>query len=225
MKNTKFLGIMALLLAAVTVSAAAQKVKIDYNYKVNTDDPANYFNWTADGTTVKDGFDAASGASKAQSTTKFNSVRFDDTGKKKAVPAGFRSLVLFPVATSAVAQGDNFTVEANGKVITIKFIHRGTASVITTDEKGNINMASSFQSAAGLADNIGGKFVLKDEFVKEGGDKNSMASLDWSKVTLVADKADDDANYIYDGELKASYKDGVLSMKGNLKKVTRAAKK
>jgi len=222
MEKAKFLGLMAILLVAGTLSATAQKVKIDFKYKVGTDDKANYFNWSADGTSIKDGFDAASGASKAQSTTKFNSVRFDESGKKKAVPAGLRSLVLFPVGTSFIAKGDNLTVEANGSVLTIKFVHRGTAYVITTDEKGNIDMDSSFQTQSGLADNIGGKFVLKDDFVKEGGDKNDMASLDWSKVTsLSADTADEDASYKYVGKLKALYKDGVLSIKGNLKKIVK----
>lgn len=219
MKKAKLIGAMAVLFVAATFGAAAQKAKIDMKYKVGTDDAANYINWSADGTTVKDGFDAASGASKANSTKKFDIVRFDATGKKQAVPGGFRALMLFPVATSAVAKGDNMTVTAEGKKVTITFIHRGTAYKITSDEKGNIDMATSFQKAAGLADNVGGKFVLKDEFLKEGGDNTNMASLDWSKVTLAADTADADAGYTYTGSLKAEYKDGVLTLNGSLKKV------
>ena len=224
MKKAKLFGVISVLLTVAVFTAAAQKATIDYKYKVGTDDAGNYFNWSADGTSVKDGFDAASGASKAQSTTKFNAVRFDATGKKNAVPAGLRALMLFPVATSAVAKGDNFTVASEGKVVTIKFIHRGTAYVITSNDKGDIDMASSFQTAAGLADNVGGKFVLKDEFVLEGKDKNDMASVDWSKVTLAADTAAADAGYTYTGSLKSAYKDGVLTLKGNLKKVTAAKK-
>lgn len=221
MKIGKFLGAVSALLATAVFTAAAQKATIDYKYKVGTDDAGNYFNWSADGTSVKDGFDAASGASKAQSTTKFNVVRFDATGKKLAVPEGMRALVLFPVATSAVAKGDNFTVKSEGAKVTISFIHRGTAYVITSDDKGNIDMASSFRKAASLADNIGGKFTLKDEYLLAGKDKIDMASLDWSKVKLVADVADADAGYKYTGSLKASYAGGVLTIKGNLKKVTK----
>ena len=221
MKTTKLFGLAAVLLVAATFTAAAQKATIDMKYKVGTDDAANYINWSADGTSVKDGFDAASGASKAQSTSKFNVVRFDATGKKLAVPAGMRALVLFPVATSAVAKGDNFTVKSEGAKVTISFIHRGTAYVITSDDKGNIDMATSFQVAAGLADNVGGKFTLKDDYLLAGKDNTDMASLDWSKVKLVADVADADAGYQYTGSLKAAYKDGVLTLKGNLKKVTK----
>src|SRR5574344_2532784 len=170
MKKAKLIGAMAVLFVAATFGAAAQKAKIDMKYKVGTDDAANYINWSADGTSVKDGFDAASGASKANTTKKFDVVRYDATGKKQAVPAGLRALVLFPVATSAVALGDNFTVTTEGKKVTITFIHRGTAYVITSDDKGNIDMATSFKKAAGLADNVGGKFTLKNDFLLAGKD-------------------------------------------------------
>src|SRR5574344_1599187 len=198
MKKAKFFGVMVALLATAVFTAAAQKATIDYKYKVGTDDSGNYFNWSADGTSVKDGFDAASGASKAQSTTKFNVVRFDATGKKLAVPAGLRAVVLYPIATSAVAKGDNLTVTAEGKKVT------------TSNDKGDIDMASSFQTATGLADNVGGKFVLKDDYIAAGADNTSMASLDWSKVKLAAEVADADAGYTYTGTVKAAYKDGVL---------------
>jgi hypothetical protein len=219
MKKAKIIGVMAVLFVCATASVAAQKATIDMKYKVGTDDASNYVNWSADGTTVKDGFDAASGASKSNTTKKFDVVRFDATGKKQAVPGGLRALVLFPVATSAVAKGDNLTVTSEGKKVTITFIHRGTAYVITSDDKGNIDMATSFKKAAGLADNVGGKFTLKSDFIAEGADNTNMASLDWGKVTLAADTADADAGYTYTGSLKAEYKDGVLTLKGNLKKV------
>ena len=44
-----------------------------------------------------------------------------------------------------------------------------------------------------------------------------MADLDWSKVSLTADTAAPDAAVKYNGELTASMKDGVLSVKGTLK--------
>lgn len=199
-------------------AASAQKASIDFRFNTVKDDGKNYFNWSADGKSVKDGFDAASGASKAKSTSEFNVVRFDSTGKRQAVPGGLRGLVLFPVAVRAIADGDALTAQSEGKKVTITFVHRGTAYKITSDDKGAVDLASGFQIAKDVGANLGGKFVLKDEFVKAGGDKNNMADLDWSKVTLTPDTADADADYKYTGTLNAAVKDGVLTLKGSLKK-------
>jgi hypothetical protein len=200
-------------------AASAQRAVIDFRFNTVKDDGKNYFNWSADGKSVKDGFDAASGASKAKSTSEFNIVRFDSTGKKQAVPGGLRALVLFPVAASAIADGDAFTVKSLLKKVTITFVHRGTAYKITSNDKGTIDLASGFQIAKDVGVNLGGKFVLKDEFVKTGGNKNTMADLDWSKVILIPDTADVDADYKYAGVLDAAVKDGILTVKGSLKKV------
>lgn len=217
MKNSKFI-IAALVLAAVASLAVAQKVSIDFRFNTEAADAKNHFNWSADGKTVKDGFDAATGASKAQSTTAFNVVRYDnETTKKNAIPAGLRALVLYPVASWDTAVADAFTVTENKKQLVIRFVHRGTAYQITTDSKGKIDTGDSFQIATGIADNIGGKFMIKDEFLKDGGDKANMADLDWSKIRLIDDEAAEDATVDYDGELSASLKKGILTIKGNLK--------
>ncbi len=217
MKNSKFI-IAALVLAAVASLAVAQKVSIDFRFNTEAADAKNHFNWSADGKTVKDGFDAATGASKAQSTTAFNVVRYDnETTKKNAIPAGLRALILYPVASWDTAVADAFTVTENKKQLVIRFVHRGTAYQITTDSKGKIDTGDSFQIATGIADNIGGKFMIKDEFLKAGGDKANMADLDWSKIRLIDDEAAEDATVDYDGELSASLKKGILTIKGNLK--------
>ena len=217
MKNSKFI-IAALVLVAVAGLAVAQKVSIDFRFNTEAADAKNYFNWSANGKSVKDGFDAATGASIAQSTTAFNIVRYDnETTKKNAIPAGLRALVLYPVAAWNTATADAFTVTANGKQLVIRFIHRGTAYQITTDSKGKIDTDDSFKIAAGVGENVGGKFLIKDEFLKSGGDKANMADLDWSKITLVDDEAAEDATVDYDGELTASVKKGILTIKGNLK--------
>lgn len=217
MKNSKFI-IAALVLVAVAGLAVAQKVSIDFRFNTEAADAKNYFNWSANGKSVKDGFDAATGASIAQSTTAFNIVRYDnETTKKNAIPAGLRALVLYPVAAWNTATADAFTVTANGKQLVIRFIHRGTAYQITTDSKGKIDTDDSFKIAAGVGENVGGKFLIKDEFLKSGGDKANMADLDWSKITLVDDEAAEDATVDYDGELTASLKKGILTIKGNLK--------
>ncbi len=206
------------LMATLTVGAFAQKATINLNYKVGTNDAKNSFVWSADGKTVKDGFDAASGASIAKSTTEFNAIRFDSTGKAKATPAGLRAFVLYPVANKATAESDDFTISADGKVVTIRFVHRGTAYLLTTDAKGKLDMASGFQIAEGLCDNVGGKFIVKDEYLVAGADNTSMKSIDWSKVTYKADVADANATYKYTGALDVAYKNGVVTMKGTLVK-------
>ena len=217
MKSSKFI-IAALALVAVTGLAVAQKVSIDFRFNTEAADAKNYFNWSANGKSVKDGFDVATGASKAQSTTAFNVVRYDnDATKKNAIPAGLRALVLYPVSAWNTATSDAFTVTPNGKQLVIRFIHRGTAYQITTDNKGKIDTDDSFKIAAGVGENVGGKFLIKDEFLKDGGDKANMADLDWSKITLVDDEAAEDATVDYDGELTASLKKGILTIKGNLK--------
>lgn len=217
MKNSKFL-IAALVLVAVAGLATAQKVSLDFRFNTEAADAKNHFNWSANGKAVKDGFDAATGASKAQSTTAFNIVRYDNEAtKKNAIPAGLRALVLYPVSSWDTATADAFTVTANGKQLVIRFIHRGTAYQITTDSKGKIDTGDSFKIATGVGENVGGKFMVKDEYLKENGDKANMADLDWSKITLVDDEASDDASIDYSGELTASFKKGILTIKGNLR--------
>lgn len=217
MKNSRFI-IAALVLATVAGLAVAQKVSIDFRFNTEAADAKNHFNWSADGKSVKDGFDAATGASKAQSTAAFDVVRYDNEAtKKNAIPAGLRALVLYPIASWDTATSDAFTVTANKKQLVIRFVHRGTAYQITTDTKGKIDTGDSFKIANGIADNIGGKFVIKDEFLKAGGNNANMADLDWSKITLIDDEAANDAIVEYDGELSASLKNGILTVKGNLK--------
>ncbi|AEE17310.1 hypothetical protein [Treponema brennaborense] len=217
MKNTKLILACAAVLIGSVFAATAQKVTIDLRFNALAEDSANYFNWAADGKAVKDGYDAATGASKAQSTTAFNAVRYDsETSKKAAIPAGLRSLVLYPVADRGTAEYDAFTVIENGKQLTIRFVHRGTAYQIVTDAKGKIDMGSSFSMAGGLADNVAGKFIIKADYLKDGGDAANMADLDWSKVTLAADTAAADASRSFTGTLTAAYKKGILTVKGSL---------
>ncbi len=217
MKGSKTL-LAAVLFAGSVFAASAQKAKIDFRYNVLQNDSKNYLNWSADGKNVKDSFDAATGASKAQSTTAFNSIRFDATGKAKASPAGLRALMLYPVASRDTAEGDNLNVTANGKQLVIRFIHRGTPYEITTDGNGMIDLTGSFKSSSPVADNKGGKFIFKDEFLKSGGDNTKAADVDWTKITLSADTADANAGYKYSGTLKAEYKSGILTIAGTISK-------
>lgn len=219
MKNFKLALTAAAVFTVSIFAATAQKATIDYRFNSLKDDEKNYFNWSADGKNFKDGFDVKSGASKAKSTSEFNIVRYDTTGKAKAVPGGLRSLVLYPVANRATAENDAFTVTAEAKKLVIRFVHRGTAYRITTDDKGVIDTSKSFEMAPGLADNVAGAFILKADYLKAGGDNTKMSDIDWTKVTFKPDTADDNATYKYNGTLNAAYsKDGILTVKGSLKK-------
>ena len=196
----KALFFVAAFVALVTLGCSnnTQKVSLDIRFNALAEDSTNYFKWSEGGNAVvTDGYDAATGASKAQSTTRFDAVRYDnETSKKAAIPSGLRSLVLFPIASFDTAVNDAFTVTENGKQLTIRFVHRGTAYQI--------------------ADNIAGKFLLKDEYLVAGGSKNDMNALDWTKITLTADTAAADATRSFEGTLDASYKNGILTVKGSL---------
>lgn len=216
----KALFFVAAFVALVTLGCSnnTQKVSLDIRFNALAEDSTNYFKWSEGGNAaVADGYDAATGASKAQSTTRFDAVRYDnETSKKAAIPSGLRSLVLFPIASFDTAVNDAFTVTENGKQLTIRFVHRGTAYQILTDSNGKIDIATSFSTAAGVADNIAGKFLLKDEYLVAGGSKNDMNALDWTKITLTADTAAADATRSFEGTLDASYKNGILTVKGSL---------
>lgn len=218
MKKALFFAAAFAALVTLGCSNNAQKVSLDVRFNALAEDSANYFKWSEGGNAaVADGYDAATGASKAQSTTRFDAVRYDnETSKKAAIPSGLRSLVLFPIASFDTAVNDAFTVTENGKQLTIRFVHRGTAYQIITDSNGKIDMATSFSTAAGVADNIAGKFLLKDEYLVAGGSKNDMNALDWTKITLTADTAAADATRSFEGTLDASYKNGILTVKGSL---------
>ena len=218
MKKILFFAAAFAALVTLGCSNNTQKVSLDVRFNALAEDSANYFKWSEGGNAaVADGYDAATGASKAQSTTRFDAVRYDnETSKKAAIPSGLRSLVLFPIASFDTAVNDAFTVTENGKQLTIRFVHRGTAYQILTDSNGKIDMATSFSTAAGVADNIAGKFLLKDEYLVAGGSKNDMNALDWTKITLTADTAAADATRSFEGTLDASYKNGILTVKGSL---------
>jgi len=127
-----------------------------------------------------------------------------------------RNLLLFPVSSFEVPTADAFTVVSDKNGIVVRFVHYGTAYQLTTDAKGNFDLTTGAKVAKQICENVGGAFVLKPEFVKAGGDVKKMADLDWSKLTLVADARDPAATRWYEGKLAFGYKDGVLTVKGNL---------
>lgn len=216
----KKIAVFSFMLAAFVLAVPglfAQNVKIDARLNVLAADKANYFNWTLGNTATKDKFDATSGASVAKSTSAFNAVRYDaEATKKAAIPVALRGLLLFPVSDFATLQGDGLAVTTNGKAVVVTFVHRGTAYRITTDSKGKFNVLTGAEMAKGLAENVGGEFVLKNDFVKKGGDPKKMGDLDWSLITLAPDAKDKAASRWYEGTLNVAYVKGILTIKGNL---------
>lgn len=215
----RVVGLCAGLVASVS-ALSAQTVTIDARMNVAAADTANYFNWTNGSSTTKDKLDAASSASLSGSTGKFDAVRYDDPkAKKAAIPVGLRGLVLFPVGVYDIAKGDNLTATANGKVVTVRYIHYGTAYELVTDKNGKFDVLTGAKRAKNICDNVGGEFVLKNEFVKAGGDPKNMADLDWSKLTMTPDTKDATASRWYEGSLDFALKGTILTVKGTLKEV------
>ena len=195
----------------------AQNVTIDARFGIDGPNPSNYFNWSQGNKTVKDKFDATTGASFAGSTALFNAVRYDaQTTRKAAIPVALRGFVLYPVSDFETATADAFTVSASGKALVVRFVHRGIAYEIATDKNGKFDVLSGAKSAKGLADNVGGEFVLKKEFLKTGGDPTKMADLDWTKIPLVLDAKDPLASRWFEGSLNFTLEKNVLIMKGTL---------
>lgn len=217
MKKTVMKVLAALALMAAVPALFAQNVAIDAKVNVLAADATNYLNWTLGKKAVKDKFDAATGASVAKTTADFNDVRYDTAdGKKAAIPVALRGFVLYPVADYKTLTDDALTVAEDGKALTVRFVHRGVAYEMKTDKNGNFDVLTGAKLAKGLADNVGGEFVLKAEFTKAGGDPKKMSSLDWTKVTLVPDVRDPAATRWYEGTLKLELKKGILTAKGTL---------
>ncbi len=214
--------IFSLFLASLTVAVFAQDVRIEFSFNTKQEDSANFLSWALGKKVVKDSYDAESGASVAGSTYGFDVVRYDsEITKNAALAAGVRNLILFPVSPFGIAMGDNFTVEETKQGLVIRFVHRGVAYELRTDKKGNLDVISGVRSARGLAENIGGKFIIKEEYRKAGTDGTKGADLDWDAITLVPDTRSVTASRWYEGTLRTRYKKGILSMKGTLKEVTR----
>ncbi len=212
-------GILAgmLILFIALAPMFAQNVMIDERFNFAASDTANYLNWSLGNKSTKDKFDAASGASLSGTTSAVNAVRFDRASTKKAaIPVGLWGLLLYPVSDWGTATADAFTVTTAGKQITVRFVHRGYAFELVTDAEGKFDPLTGAKYARGLADNVGGEYVLKKEFVKKGGDSAKMADLDWSKVALAPDSKSAQASRWYEGPLQFAVDKNVLTVKGTL---------
>ncbi|UTC46856.1 hypothetical protein E4N72_09970 [Treponema vincentii] len=199
---------------------AATDVKIDFRMNIAKQDyESNYFNWTlGKQETVQDKFDAVSGASLKGSTKEFNVVRYagNAADKKAAIPAALRSLFLFPLSDWKFVEEYGLQVTNTDGVLTIRFARKATAYELKTDNKGNFNILTGAKIAKDITDKTETGYMIKPEYLKEGGDPAKMSDLDWNKVPLKDDTFASDAAYHYEGTLKFALKDNVLTVNGTL---------
>ena len=225
MKKTAITGILSAVLLTTALSFAAADpatdVKIDYKMDLSLKNhDADYFTWTVGNETVQDKFDAASGASLNGSTRAFNAVRFAEPTKdrKASMPAGLRSVFLFAIANPSFVKSHGLQVTKDAGVITVRFVRKTNAFELKTDKKGNFNLLTGSKIAKNVTDKKGDGFVIKPEYLKAGGNAAKMSDMDWSKVQLVSDTFSPEAAYHYDGTLKFTFKNNVLSITGTLKR-------
>lgn len=221
MKNKMFfMPIMALFL----LSSCAKEDALVIDYKMNVVSPSyetNYFNWSFAGEKVEDKYSAVSQASLNGSTAKFNSVRYAGpvSEKKLTMPASLRGLFLYAIADWSLFEGDAISVSQSDGVVTVRYAHHGKAYELVTDSNGNFDVLKDAKIAVNFADkNADGEYVIKDEYLVEGGDPLSMRDLDYSRLVFNHDKYTSDAEYHFEGLLKFSFKDNVLYISGKLYK-------
>ena len=226
MKKTAITGILSAVLLTTALSFAAADpatdVKIDYKMDLSLKNhDADYFSWTVGNQTVQDKFDAASGASLNGSTRAFNAVRFAEPTKdrKASMPAGLRSVFLFAIANPSFVKSHGLQVTNNAGTITVRFVRKTNAFELKTDKKGNFNLLTGSKIAKNVTDKKDDGFVVKPEYLKQGGDANNMADIDWSKLPLEKDAFSPDAAYHYDGNVKFTLKNNVLRITGTLSRV------
>ncbi len=226
-KRAIILFVAAFALSAIALSAA--DLTIAYQVNTTAQDYANNF-LTFQGkavSAVKDQFDAATSASKMESTALFNVYRFDIFGGK-LLPGGLRGLFLYPVADEGTRTGDGLTVIKNADgSLTIRYVHRGTANQFSTDAGGKFVLPTSVIKTRkiGHTDN-----KISTDFSRTG----KVADVDWKKVwdTSIADgkaipgtpaktgKVVDDVAtstvYVWAGALQFAFDGKILKINGAL---------
>ncbi|MDR1216113.1 MAG: hypothetical protein LBK25_05475 [Treponema sp.] len=223
-------------LCALTVfgfSGCGRSAKIDYRMNVAGPDNGNYFNWSAGSANVKDGFDPSApgengttGASRGKSTSRFDAaVTYDIPSNAAkhtgyALPGGLRGLFLYPVASDDTRTNDQLSVTANGKELTIHYIHRDSAYEIKTDTAGKLDVTTAVKVARGVCSTEDQHtFTLKPEFSKTGSASPNMGDFDWTKAVFTPDRFSDNATRHYTGSLDTDFAGNILTIKGSLKEV------
>lgn len=159
-------------------------ISIDLKLQTKDNGKKSHFYWKTSSKESKDFFDAVSGASKLHSTMEFKNIVNDG---EQLIPKSLYCLCLFAVSSPEYLGKDGFSAIKSGKKIEINFEHRENRYRICSDEKGFLNIGSSF-------------------FMHKKGDLSDELSAE----TCTTSK-----NYIYAGRLKAKLSDnGVLTLKG-----------
>ena len=238
--NSKFIFVL-ILVFVFTGALVAQDLKIDYQMNVAASDEGNYFSFTGPITYIaadKDKYDAKTNASMKRSKDLFQAYRYDIKGKN-VFPDGLRSVFLFATANFKDVQADtlNASKSADG-VITIQYVHRGTAYFIQTDKSGKLNLKNgTFKKRAIGYIKGAGPQVISNDFSSAG----TAATVDWKKVwddkiqggkeitsgvtnktgTITADLASAESMYYWDGDLQVTLDKNIVKISGSLQSVKR----
>ncbi len=226
-KRAVILFVALFALSALALSAADLTV----GYQMNTaaqDYANNYLTFQGKAVSaVKDQFDAATSASKLESTPMFNVYRWDALGGK-LLPGGLRGLFLYPVADEGTRTGDGLTAvkNADGSIL-VRYVHRGTANELVTDRSGRFVLPGGVVRARKIGHTNN---VISTDFSRTG----KVADVDWNKVwdtSIAADKAiagtpaktgpvtQDVANsnvYVWSGPLQFALDGRILKISGAL---------
>lgn len=237
--NRKLL-VLAVALALVGGLAFAQDLKVESVLDLAQAAKANYFTFvgpirymTAD----KDHIDTATGASVKNSTEMFQPYLLDVKGKQ-AMPSGLRGLFLYSVAPAALRVDDNLTISKTGGVITVRYVHRGTAYELVTDANGKFTFPEGQyrKRAIGFIEGEGPQVLHKD-FSPDG----TAAKVNWAKVwdasvaggkevvagkpaktgAIAPDVALAESMFYWEGSLQVSFDANVLKIAGGLNAVKR----
>ena len=235
------LVLVALAIALVGGFAFAQDLTIDYQYNLRRYDPANFLTFTGPIRYMavdRDMVDTTTGASMKMSTELFQPYRVDVLGKS-VLPDALRGLLLYAVNTPDAAEEDALNVSrANTGVITIQFVHRGTAYRIVTDARGMITLPAANVSVRKIGYIPGaGPQVISRDFSRNG----SAGTIDYAKVwdsriaggTVVASgntattgdiipgNADPASMFYWQGNLQVGLANNILTISGGLNAVKR----
>ena len=113
--------------------------------------------------------DVVGAASLKKGTEVWNTYRAD-AAKSPTLPFGFQNLVKYGVSNVAQFKSDGLSVvKAADGVITIQFVHRGTAMKLVTDETGKLDVVTGTQLKRTIGFIEEGKEqVLSTEFAPSG---------------------------------------------------------
>jgi len=217
---------------ALTAGAFAADLTIDARFDLTGKDVAgSYLTFKAPTASVDKAkvdpakADAISAASTQTATKVWNSLQPDATGKS-TFPAGFQSLLKYPVSPIAQYNVDlpKAWKNADGS-ITFQYLHRGTAYKFSTDKTGKFvfPLTGAVLRKVGLPPPAGQIApVLSADISKDG----TTAGIDWAKVwdaAVTGDKispiADDkpaSTTTQWVGSVQVTLTGSVVTLKGDL---------